>query len=73
MRKLHLLIDGLLVGAAIYEAIVIHKMRKTCGTLKIDHNQEKEKWLFEIDDFDGLSSKKYVRLKVDNNANLSQK
>lgn len=73
MRKTHLLIDGLLVGAAVYEAIVIYKMRKTCGTLQIDHTGEKELYRFEISDFDGLSKKKYIRLRVDNNADLSQK
>lgn len=73
MRKTHLLIDSLLVGAAVYEAIVIYKMRKTCGTLKIDHTGEKELYRFEIGDFDGLSKKKYIRLRVDNNADFSQK
>ena len=72
MRKTQLLIGGLLAGTAICEAIVILKMRKTCGTLQIDHKGEKELYRFEIGDFDGLSKKKYVRLKVDNNADLSQ-
>ena len=72
MRKTHLLIGGLLAGAAICEAIVILKMRKTCGTLQIDNKGEKELYRFEIGDFDGLSEKKYVRLKVNANADLSQ-
>ena len=72
MRKTHLLIDGLLVGIAACEAVIIWRMKKTCGTLQIDSKGEKELYRFEIDDFDGLSKKKYVRLKVDNNADLSQ-
>lgn len=73
MRNVRLLVDGLLIGVAVCEAIVIYRQRKSCGTLLIDHkNEEKELYRFEIDDFDALSKKKYVRLKVDNNADLSQ-
>lgn len=72
MRKTHLLVGGLLAGVAAFEAIAILRMRKTCGTLRIDSKGEKELYRFEIDDFDGLSKRKYVRLKVDNNADLSQ-
>ena len=72
MRKTNLLVGGLLAGVALCEAIVILRMRKTCGTLQIDRNGEKELYRFEIDDFDGLSKRKYVRLKVDNHADLSQ-
>lgn len=73
MRNTRLLVDGLLVGVAVCEAIVIWRMKKHCGTLKIDHKIEgKELYRFEIDDLDALSKKKYVRLKVDNNADLSQ-
>ena len=72
MRKTHLLIEGLLAGAVVCETIVLLRMRKTCGTLQIDTKGEKELYRFEIDDFDSLSKKKYVRLKVNNNADLSQ-
>ena len=72
MRKTHLLIEGLLAGAVLFEAAVIWRMKKTCGTLQIDSKGEKEFYRFEIDDFDGLSKKKYVRLKVNNDADLSQ-
>lgn len=72
MRKTHLLIEGLLAGAVVCEAIVLLRMRKTCGTLQIDTKGEKDLYRFNIEDFDGLSKKKYVRLKVDNNADLSQ-
>ena len=47
---------------------------KLVGTLKIDHsNKDKDTYLFEIDNLDELSTKKHIVLKVDNNANLSQK
>lgn len=72
MRKTQLIVGGLLVSTIIGEAIVIYRQRKSCGTLKIDSKGEKEIYRFDIDDFDGLSKKKYVRLKVDNNADLSQ-
>ena len=71
-NKTNLIVSGLLAGLAVAEAIVIYRMKKTCGTLQIDQKGEKELYRFEIDDFDALSKKKYVRLKVDNNANLSQ-
>ena len=72
MRKTHLLIEGLLAGAVVFEAIALLRMKKSCGTLQIDTKGEKDLYRFNIDDFDGLSKRKYVRLKVDNNADLSQ-
>ena len=71
-KKIHLIAEGVLLGLVVGEAIAICKMRKSCGTLMIDHNSEKELYRFDIDDLDALSAKKFVRLKVDNNANLSQ-
>lgn len=72
MNKTNLIVGGVLLGTIVGEAIAIYRMKKTCGTLRIDNKGEKELYRFEIDDFDGLSNKKYVRLKVDNNADLSQ-
>lgn len=44
------------------------------GTLRIDHsNPEKDVYLFEIDSLDTISKKKRIVLKIDHNANLSQK
>ncbi len=44
------------------------------GVLQIDHsNPEKDVYRFVIDKIDDLSKKKYIVLKVDNNADLSQK
>lgn len=73
MNKTHFIIEGVLGGLLICETIAIWRMRKSCGTLQVDRKGEKELYRFEIVDFDGLSNKKFVRLKVDNNANLSQK
>ena len=64
---------GVLVGSIISSLIFSIRYRKA-GTLRIDHsNPEKDVYRIEIDDLDGLSKKKHVILKVDNNANLSQK
>ena len=64
---------GVLVGSIISNIIFSIRYRKA-GTLRIDHsNPEKDVYRIEIDDLDGLAKKKHVILKVDNNANLSQK
>ena len=44
------------------------------GTLRIDHsNPEKDVYLFEIDSLDDVNNKKRIVLKIDHNADLSQK
>ena len=64
------------VAGVIVEAIIstIFNIARTArSTLQIDHsNPEKDVYRFEIDDLDKLSKKKYVELKIDHNANLSQ-
>lgn len=46
----------------------------TAGTLRIDHsNPGKDTYRFEIDDLNTLGKSKRIVLKVDNNADLSQK
>ena len=46
--------------------------RKESGVLRIDRsNPEKDRYRFEIDDLNKLSTKKYIVLKVDNTADLS--
>lgn len=48
--------------------------RKFAGVLRIDrHNPEKDVYKIEIEDLDQLSSVKQIILKVDNDADLSQK
>lgn len=64
---------GILVGVIVSTVIFIIANHKV-GILKIDHhNPEKDIYRFDIDDLDKLSKKKRIVLKVDNNANLSQK
>ena len=72
MEYLFVLI-GVLVGSIISNIIFFIRYR-TVGTLRIDHsNPVKDVYRIEIDDLDGLIKKKHVVLKVDNNADLSQK
>lgn len=59
-----------LIGSIV--TIIMQRMLFTSGTLRIDHNNPgKDVYRIEIDNIDALSKKKYVRLKVDNNADLS--
>lgn len=47
---------------------------KTMGVLKIDHtNPNKDVYLFELNDLKILDKKSRIFLKVDHNADLSQK
>lgn len=63
---------GISVGGIC--AWIVHHARSSSGTLRIDHsNPEKDIYRFEVDDIDNLSRKKRIILKVDNNADLSQK
>lgn len=66
-------IFGVLIGSVITNFIIY--LRTENGILKIDHsNPEKDSYLFEINDsLDKLESKKILVLKIDNNADLSQK
>ena len=68
-----LILIGLLVGSIVSNIIFFIRYR-TVGTLRIDHSDPvKDIYRIEIDDLDGLIKKKHVILKVDNNADLSQK
>lgn len=64
---------GIFIGTIMGRFILTRRV--SSGTLKIDHsNPEKDKYLFVIDgELDQLSKKKKILLKVDNNADLSQK
>lgn len=60
---------GILVG--LIAAFIIRP--QVFGTLKIDHtNPSKDIYRLEIDDFDQLSGRRRITLRVDHNANLSQ-
>lgn len=63
---------GFLFG--LFAAVIYQQSKVISGTLKIDHSDpEKDMYLFEIDDLDKLDKKNRVCLKVDHNADLSQK
>lgn len=74
MRNINFFLGGMLAGSLIGNIACMAYIRRTYGTLKIDHsNPEKDVYLFELGDIDALSKKKRIILKVDNNAVLSQK
>ena len=53
---------------------LIGKLQKAHGVLKIDrYHSDKELYRFEIDNLDELAKKKFIVLRVDNDADLSQK
>ena len=63
---------GTCIGAVISN-LYFHAKTKY-GTLRIDHsNPEKDIYRIEFDNLDDIDKKKHVYLKIDNNANLSQK
>ena len=72
MSTLVVYLLGVLFGAIV--ANVLRFEFKSFGVLRIDHsNPEKDVYRFEIDKLESLSSKKKIVLKIDNNADLSQK
>lgn len=61
---------GLIAGIFVMSLGVSHL---TVGTLRIDQiSSERDLYRFEIDNLDKLSTRKYIVLKVDPNADLSQ-
>ena len=55
-------------------AAAIQSIYSTKGDLRIDHsNPDKDIYRVEIPDLDVLKHKRYVELKIDHNADLSQK
>lgn len=63
---------GMLIGLLLM--YLSNRLERTSGTLKIDlSNPDKDRYLFDIDDLDILKKKKKIVLKIDPNADLSQK
>ena len=61
------------IGGSVLTSIIF-RLKSATGTLLIDHsNAEKDVYRFDIDNLDNLSKKKHIILRVDNNADLSQK
>lgn len=62
---------GVFVGSIIYA--IIQSVSMAHGTLRIDHSDpEKDIYRLEIGDLDKLNKKRYVELKIDHHADLSQ-
>lgn len=64
---------GIAIGMFVSYMVLVGKT--AYGTLRIDHTDpEKDLYRIDIDgNFDNISKEKRVVLKIDNNANLSQK
>lgn len=63
---------GAIVGAAVAGVVLL--TRTVLGNFRIDKSDpEKDVYRLDIDNLDVLSEKKYVLLKIDSNADLSQK
>nr|DAV24925.1 MAG TPA: Protein of unknown function (DUF2897) [Bacteriophage sp.] len=63
---------GVLIGSVVSN--IIFYCRSSSGVFRIDHSDpEKDVYRFEIDDLDKLDKKSRLILKIDHNANLSQK
>lgn len=63
---------GAIFGSIVYA--IIQYVTVAHGTLRIDHSDpEKDVYRFEIDNLDKLNKKSYVELKIDHDADLSQK
>ena len=61
------------ISVLIIKDVIFYIINKV-GTLKIDHSDpEKDIYRIDIEDLDKLSKKKLIILKIDNNADLSQK
>lgn len=71
MNTYLLFLAGVVVGAII--GCIIQGIHVTYGTLKIDRsNPQTDVYRIYLNDLDILSKKKYIRLKIDANADLSQ-
>jgi hypothetical protein len=66
---------GICIGIILTQVVrfIVFATTYATGTLKIDHsNPEKDQYLFEVKDLDTLNKKKFIELKIDHHANLSQ-
>lgn len=61
------------IGGSLITSLV-YSFRSVFGILRIDRtNPQKDVYRFDIEDLDKIYKKKYVWLKIDKNADLSQK
>lgn len=64
-------LTGIIVGLIVTTTIV--GVKSAIGTLRIDSsNEEKDIYRLDIHDLEKVPNKKYIILRVDKNANLSQ-
>ena len=71
MELAFVFIFGIVIGLLVAGFMTL---RMQAGTLRIDRsNPDKDSYLFEIDDLDRISDKEFIILRIDDNANLSQK
>ena len=71
MNTYLLFLAGVLVGSII--GCIIQEIHVTYGTLKIDRsNPQTDVYRICLNDLETLHKKKYIRLKIDANADLSQ-
>ena len=69
---MELFLIGVFVGMLVM--YLNDRLERTHGTLKMDlSNPDKDKYLFDIDNLDVLKKKKKIVLRIDPNADLSQK
>lgn len=62
------------IVAGVLLSYIIHITFGCYGILKIDHNNPgKDIYRLELKELDDLPKQKYIVLKIDNNADLSQK
>lgn len=72
-RKSMDLLCGIAIGLIIASIFIWNPWMET-GTLRIDRSDpEKDVYRLELNDLDRLCNKKYIRIKIDHNADLSQK
>ena len=71
MERVILVVIGIVIGIIL--SFIFSKLFSEKATLQIDHsNPEKDLYRLNIYDFDALNRKKYIRVKIDHNADLSQ-
>lgn len=66
---------GFVIGCVVQAIVfcIFKAVSSSFGVLKIDHsNPEKDVYRIVLGDLDNLKKKKYVELKIDHNADLSQ-
>lgn len=73
LDKSYIFVLGVIIGSFV-TYLIIKKSMSYSGVLKIDRlNPEKDLYFLEINNLEKLSKQKEILLKVDNDADLTQK